>query len=292
MLSVSSRHGSSFEHFVRTVSPRHWEKVLIAMYTVCFDTGRKKISEGIVAVVGFAAFTKTWQDFEVAWNACLRKYGLTYFHAGELAHFTNQFRHGWREDEGKRRALQADLMDVIWSNELRRFGCCIPLAVHNEIDADIRGRSFDAYVHAALASVDHFNSYARSIRAERVKYVFEKGEREDDLRKRFAQDGYSEPHFTWKRPHRDRKGFLDDGFIGLQAAGWIAYEYWLDVSKTLDFGKPLTEKIESGRWAFQQFEKMLGVVQIAVTPESSQMVMRIRDDTRYLNDLKPKGKAV
>src|SRR5262249_24419890 len=156
----------------------------------------------------------------------------------------NEFKTGWRENEPRRRALLSDLMDIIRGHGLTRFGCAVPVGVHNELDSSVTDKSFDAYAHAALAAVDHFNAYARREKVEQIHYVFEKGEPEDALRRRFREEGFKDPHFTWRKPHLDRKGFLDPGFMGLQAAGWVAYEYWLDMTHTLDLNAPLTLKQE------------------------------------------------
>lgn len=258
------------------------------MLTVCFDVGRNPTSEGVIVVAGFCGEAKVWTEFDKEWNNRLQADGLTFFHAGDFAFSNGEFKQDWRENETRRRALARDLMDIITRHGLRKFGAVVPLVIHNEIQQDIRDRNFTAYVHGALSAVDHFNSYAHSIRAERVKYVFEKGEREDELRQRFRDDGYQEPFFTWKKPHRDRKGFIEDGFLGLQAAGWIAYEYYVDIRNTADLGKPITQKSEEGRWAFQQFENMLGIIQMPVSHDSAEMVIKIRDETRYLEGLKPK----
>ena len=280
------------EHFARTVSPRNWENVLLMMLTVCFDTARTKISEGLVLVAGFGGFAKVWSEFDVAWNARLARENLIEFHAGDFAHFNKQFKTGWRDDEPRRQALLADLMDIIRGHGLRRFGCAVPLEVHNRIDPQIRNH-FDAYVHAALASVDEFNHYARTIRVGRnVRYVFEKGEREDELRKRFRDEGYTEPDFTWKRAHEDRKGFIHDGFMGLQAAGWLAYEYYLDALRvTTNFNVPVST-IEEGRWAFQQFETLPGRIQFAASPQTSERAIKVRDASKHLKTTNLRKKAI
>lgn len=69
-----------------------------------------------------------------------------------------------------------------------------------------------------------------------------------------TDEGYIEPDFTWKRPHTDRKGFTHDGFVGLQAAGWIAYEYYLDALHVPDFTLSTSSVEKKGRWAFRQLK--------------------------------------
>lgn len=251
------------------------------MLEVCFDTARTKITEGVVLVAGFAGFAGVWKDFETAWQARLERDGLTHFHAGDFAQFHGQFKTGWREDEKRRQGLLADLMDIITVHGLRRFGCCVPLFVQEKIDPAIQ--NFNAYVHAAHASVDEFQQYARENGVIRdVRYVFEKGEREVELRARFRDAGYEEPDFEWNRRTTDRKGFVRDGFLGLQAAGWLAYEYYLDALRVvIDLSKPVSQ-IENGRWAFRQFEQMPGRIQFAASSRVSEAAMKIRDASTHL----------
>jgi hypothetical protein len=278
--------GSSVEHFSRTVSPRDWHRVLLLMLTVCFDTAKDDITKGLVLVAGFGGFAGVWTNFDRAWQARLDQDHLVEFHAGDFAHFKNQFE-SWKGNEPKRRSLLADLMDIIQEHGLRRFGCGVPLDVHNKIDKSIG--NFDAYVHAALASVDEFNNYARTIKVDRnVRYVFEKGEREVELRKRFQDEGYTEPDFTWKRPHMDRKGFTHDGFMGLQTAGWLAYEYYLDALRVVLNPTASSYSVEDGRWAFRQFETLTGRIQLAKSPQVSELAMKVRDASKHLRKLRPR----
>jgi hypothetical protein len=101
-------------------------------------------------------------------------------------------------------------------------------------------------------AVESFQSYAMAegVR-DNIRCVFEKGDPEDILRKIFRAKGLVEPDFMWSKPHTDGKGFSYDPFLGLQAAGWIAYEYYLDVERLLYSGA-------SDRWALRQFEILPG----------------------------------
>jgi hypothetical protein len=279
----------SVQPFARIVAPQRWDEVFLLMLTACFDTARTDIAHDLVVVAGFAGFAKAWSEFDFTWNDRLKRDGLSVFHSGDFAQFRKEFKYGWRDNEPRRIALLRDLMDIIRGHGLRRFGCAVPIGVQQGISPQVRSR-FDAYVHAALATVDQFNHYARSINVDRnVRCVFEKGENETILRERFREEGYADPDFTWKSPFTDRKGFTHDGFLGLQAAGWIAYEYYLDTSRVFDV-KTSVDAIENGRWAYREFETLPGFIQCAVSPKVSEMVVKVRDATQHLAKLRPHRK--
>jgi hypothetical protein len=251
--------GSSLEHFARTVSPRNWKQVFILMLTVCFDAGGKEEDHDFVVVAGFAGFAEIWNEFDIEWQARLDKDRLPYFHSGDFSQSRNLFKTGWRDNEPRRRRLCQDLMQIIVGHGLRKFGTVIHIKTQRNIDPDIR-KAFllDGYVQGARDSVTTFNQYAKRIGVTRnVRYVFEKGDREHELRRRFNADGLNEPDFTWKSRHTNRKGFTYDGFLGLQAAGWIAYEYFLDM-------KCRNEKYErtaEARWAVAESDKIPGIIE-------------------------------
>ena len=258
------------------------------MLTVCFDGAGREADHPLVVVAGFASFAGVWRDFEIRWQERLRQDGLPYFHAGEFSQSTGVFKVGWKNDETRRRRLCQDLMSVIEACGLRKFGTVIPVEIHNSIDHALRKRLLlDAYVQGARSTVATFNNYAKSIGVNRnVKYVFEKGDSEDALRKRFADDDLNDPCFTWKSEHVDRKGIIHYGFLGLQAAGWIAYEYFLDMKRRDD----PSHRIRQMRWPCQQFERLQGKMEIQSedAAKGNEAMMRISEDTRYLGSLKYK----
>lgn len=101
-----------------------------------------------------------------------------------------------------------------------------------------------------------FNAHALSIGVTtNVEYVFEKGDPEQTLRGWFTDYGFNDPVFRWKKVHVDRKGMAHDPFRGLQAADWLAYEYYLASDRCI-YKDPSTVD----RWALSQFEKIPGEV--------------------------------
>lgn len=260
VLDLQKTRESGFEHFCRTVSPRRWHEVLVQMLTGCFDAGGKETdSHNVIVVAGFASFARVWEEFEERWLERLGKEGLKYFHAGELAQFQGEFREGWKNDEPRRRALCGDLLSIISDCGLRKFGASVALE-----DYELNKASFtnhpaavrmNAFALAATVATDEFYTYAVREGVQRnVRCVFEKGDPEDALRGVFRGSGYVEPHFAWKTDYTDRKGIKHDPFLGLRAAGWIAYEYYLSAQRFLS-AKDATE-----RWPLLQFEALPGQI--------------------------------
>lgn len=149
-------------------------------------------------------------------------------------------------------------MEIIEGFGLRKFGCVVTL---DDFQAFKKKKAkelsklpnVDGFTFAAMTSVKAFHDYAWSEGiTSNVRCVFEKGDPEDLLRKIFRLHGYSDPDFAWNRPVTDSKGFTRDPFVGLQAAGWIAYEYYLDADRLLYSDNP------SDRWALNRFESLQG----------------------------------
>jgi hypothetical protein len=225
------------------------------MLTACFDAGGKDSDKhNVISVAGFASFSGMWKEFETHWADRLKREGLASFHATDFAHSTGAFKNGWKGNETRRTALSSDLMSIIRECGLRKFGSVMKLDEFRHWRQDRKFAWADAFAFAAIDPVEAFQAYARAEGVtSNVRYVFEKGDPEDQLRRVFRDRGYLEPDFAWSKPHVDRKGVIYDPFLGLQAADWIAFEYYLDADRLL-YGEP------SDRWALRQFETIPGFI--------------------------------
>ena len=236
--------------------------IFVQMLTACFDGGAKESNQyNVLSVAGFASFATVWKEFADRWTQRLCRDSLPYFHAGDFAHSTGAFKHGWKHDERRRKSLLTDLMDIIHSCGLRKFGHVIRiddykgvLKKHNPGSDIPAWPMLDAFTICATNCIDKLYSYAKSEGINKnLRYIFEKGDPEDMLRHICRARRLQDPDFQWGKPYTDSKGVEHDPFVGLQAAGWIAYEYYLDADRLL-FGQP------SERWALQQFESLPGHV--------------------------------
>lgn len=279
--------GSTLEHYCRTVAPRRWESVYLQMLTVCFDAGGKEKDHRILTVAGFASFAGVWTEFETLWQKRLDEDGLAYFHAGDFAHSVKNFA-SWKGDEQRRKSLLADLFRIIQDCGLRKFGVVLHLESFVKIRKKHSADPFlgpfvnrvDAFAYAATMAVESFQAYAAGEGIhDNVRYVFEKGDPEHILRRLFVAKGLVEPDFMWCKPHTGSKGFSYDPFVGLQAAGWIAYEYYLDMERLLYSGP-------SDRWALRQFETLPGYLTIRTAKDTELMpyVGDLTPDTRSIED--------
>jgi len=224
------------------------------MLTACFDAGGKETTDhDVLTVAGFATSGAAWSDFEHAWLDRLQRDGLAYFHAGDFTHSVEQFR-DWKADDRRRAPLTRDLLSIIKSSLLRKFGGISYLRQFDAVRSKrgYRQKDMEIYAYLGMKATEDVYAYAESQGIKRnVRCVFEKGDPESQIRKLFKRFGYPEPDFTWSREYVDRKGVVHDPFIGLQAAGWIAYEYYLDAHR-LQYEEPRP------REAFDVFESLPG----------------------------------
>lgn len=226
------------------------------MLTACFDASGKPEDQCMV-VAGFCSLAGGWHVFEERWQRRLEEDDLAYFHAVDFAHSKRAFREGWKGNDTRCNRLRDDLMDIIRSCELRRFGRLVDLG---DFDVEywrdkISGLSADdAFGFCAKLCIDDLLEYAQGegLR-DNVRYVFEKGDDEDRLMKVLRYFNYDDADFTWGRSHTDRKGVRHAPFVGLQAADWLAYEYYLDLKRLFYQPQDLRP-----RWALEQFERLPG----------------------------------
>ena len=144
-------------------------------------------------------------------------------------------------------------MSIIQESGLRKFGTVLKLDDFKR-SRDRRKLESDAFAYCAIDVVKACTAFAHTegIR-DNVRYVFEKGDPEDHLTKWFRECGYNDPHFAWSRPHTDDKGV--EPVLGLQAADWLAYEYYLDADRLL-------YHTSTDGWALKQFETVQGHIML------------------------------
>jgi hypothetical protein len=187
--------------------------------------------------------------------------GFSHFHAGDFARFKPPFER-FKDDESARRELVSRLLDVIHGCGLRKFGAVVKKADLVKAKAALgfaTDQTVDEYVLCCRSSVDDLYAFAKSENIGSVATVFEKGDPEDRLRKHFASHGFPDPDFAWAKEHYI-KGKRQREFIGLQAAGWLAWEYYADWCRVLGLSDQTPS--EHGRAPFRAFEEMPGHIKI------------------------------
>jgi hypothetical protein len=209
-----------------------------------------------MAVVGFASQSAVWKEFDAKWSAVLEDYHVDFFHAGDFAFQRGQFKVGWdaQLDQQKRLDFQSKLMAVIQECGLRKFGAVLWNADRHKARAAMN-LSIDStatpYVMCARSAVDDFIAFSLGEgQRNNIEYIFEKGDEEHALRQHFQKHDFQDPIFRWSKPVT-KKGITQDPFIGLQAAGWIVWEYYMSFSRW--FGE-MFKRDPKGRWALQTFD--------------------------------------
>ena len=83
----------------------------------------KKVTDSpAMSVVGFGSQAGVWAEFDDRWSKVLSHYDVPFFHAGDFAWSRWPFNDGWKGEEQKRRDFQSELINVIQTCGLRKFG--------------------------------------------------------------------------------------------------------------------------------------------------------------------------
>ena len=230
------------------------------MLMACFDAAGKSedLSTPIVLVGGVCSFTSVWDEFNSRWSKALVENRIPYFHAADFANYKPPF-DIFRNDEIGRRKLVSELLSIMSECGLRKFGALIDKPSVQKAKKNMGmedGPYMDDYVVCCRRVVNDLFKYARGEGIFDISVIFEKGDSEDLLRKHFRHNRLPEPDFRWSKDFTDRKGVAHHPLLGLQAAGWVAWEYYVDSCRTLGLShEPWTAK---GRVPYQAFEKMPG----------------------------------
>ncbi len=227
------------------------------MGMVCaFDASGDEASQLIMVVAGFISSAGDWADFSKLWVERLQRDGLSYMHMKEYAHSTGQFAHGWKGDGKRRDALLADLMSIIKSHAYRKFGIVVRndtfrATVSSETQKDWH---LNAYSLAGRSCAKQVNQWAMEEKYRSpIELVFEKGDQgAGKLHHRLVEDGYGAPSFKPKKDEVTPEGLAIPSFVPLQAADFLAYEIFLEVTRDIR-GSEIPQ-----RWGMNQFEGMLG----------------------------------
>jgi hypothetical protein len=241
----------------------------------------------VMAVAGFASQAGMWVEFDALWSEVLKRYHVPLFHAGDFAHSKPPFDQGWKGEESKRRDFQTELMGVIQTCGLRKFGSILSVADKHKARAVMNletDSTATPYVMCSRAVVEDFMAHAIGQgQIFNVQYIFEKGDEEDTLRQHFRKHSFHEPSFAWSK-EVEKKGIIAKPFIGLQAAGWIVWEYYMSFSRS--FGEFFKHDIK-GRWALQTFDDHRQVPgEVKILFKSNPMVDFMRQFEANFIDLK------
>jgi hypothetical protein len=160
----------------------------------------------------------------------------------------------WGNDEQRRRSLLADLYGIIQSHVYRKFGTAVVSAELGAVLTVEEQEAFNlaAYGIAGRGVVDNVMQWTSAERLELPEFVFEDGDlNKGHLMALMKADGIPAPSFKPKRDTPTRHGLIIAGFLPLQAADILAYEYRLLLER---------EAGAKDRWGYKQFDKMPGEI--------------------------------
>jgi len=225
------------------------------MLTAAVDCSKDKANTYFV-MAAFVSSAEEWTTFDAYWRARLAKDSLPYFHMNPFAHATTHpqkpFDKTWIGQENRRKALLADLLDIIHSHAWRRFICMLSMNVLDSFSLDSRRTYIPSLI--AFAGQLLWTEIERWRREEKwanqVEMVFEQGD--DDvgtLMDAFRRGTGVIPSFRHKKDNPE-KGIV--GFTPLQAADILAYESQKLVEME---GRP---KGTPFRFPYEQLDKIPG----------------------------------
>jgi len=247
---------SPIEHLAKTIFMGRWKDGRIAMMTAAFDASGTEHDQIAIVVAGFISSANDWLDFEKAWTARLKVDGIDYFHMVEFAQSNKQFA-GWRDQEARRRALLADLLDIISSRCYRKFGCGISIKTWESGISEAHKERFKmtAYGMAGSIAICTVDSWCQSERIRTApEVVFEDGDLGKGKFQQEASPRKPEPIFRPKKDTVRADGTIVPGFVPLQAADLLAYELLLGI-RNWQGGMP-----RDARYALTRFNDIPGEI--------------------------------
>jgi len=158
------------------------------MISLYCDASGKDSSDGI-AVGGFVSTADEWREFDRKWRIALDENELEYFRMAEFAHSTDQFEHGWKGDEQKRRNFLNRLLLIIREHAKYWMAACVLKRDYNRVDADyeLHERTYP-FTLCAKACVDGANAwYHANHREDGIEYIFEFGDDHFDQLKQMVE---------------------------------------------------------------------------------------------------------
>jgi len=223
-----------------------------------FDAGGDDGTD-YMTVAGFASSAKDWDEFSQKWKSRLQKDGIEFFRAADAASFRGPFEH-WRhlsDRERLRRALFADLMELIKSHAYQKFACTIVNTDFRSTNSETRRQFAESAYSVAARTCEKYArhwviSEWRSCPETGLAFIFEAGDKGqlklmDRLRKEW---GHIPPNFRPKKDFRRDDGSIGYGFVPLQAADWLAWEL---NRAARDFYPQKLESESQLRWPMREF---------------------------------------
>lgn len=202
--------------------------------------------ETVTCIGGCIAPVPAWEKFEPAWNAILKKFGVSHLHMKHFAHSTGEYK-GWTEE--KRRALMRQLLSVMEGHIRKPIGAVLPLSQYAELTPAQKEILPDPYVMCfqdclSLAGMVADELYDRQAIVQLIFATRQKGDgaarQAYQLCKEKLPIGSRLASISFKTPFE---------VPPLQAADLVAYELTQLGRDMLD---PKSSPLEEMRWPMQE----------------------------------------
>lgn len=152
----------------------------ITMLTFYADDSGKKADHEYLVVAAYVGLAAQWETFSVDWRLRLAKAGLTWFHASDFFHGTDEFS-GWNSKEraGERKNLLSDLVQIIGKATLQSFLCHVHVPAYDQLNAEfmLKERNVTPFSLCARTIVGQARNWWRERGGDykNIKYVFDRG---------------------------------------------------------------------------------------------------------------------
>lgn len=198
----------------------------MAMFRAYFDASGKH-DTGVVVVAGYVATAKKWAEYQKKWKAVLSKHNVPYFHMSEFAHSVEAFKHGWRDNETRRREFLGDLITVLYETVEYGVACGVKYEDFATVNREYELKEFfgNAYVLAGWDCIIRLHNYLGpkypKATTANLTYTFESGDDGAGHLVRLAERArLSIPAFYPSTNTADGR----IGVVQLQCADFAAYE--------------------------------------------------------------------
>jgi hypothetical protein len=282
------------------------ERAVFAMLTLAFDAGGD-LGTDYLTVAGFASSMSDWDSFSTKWTERLNQDGIAFFRAVDANSFRGPFEH-WRELSEterveRRKSLFSDLMDIIHSHVYQKVSCTVVNKDYASTDNEARQEFAEsAYSLAARTCEKHARHWLMHdpwwapCKHMRVAAIFELGDDGQDegkMRDRLRKDyGHIPPTFKPKKDTPREDGVIEEGFVPLQAADWLAWEI---NRATRDYFSGAINSEGQMRWPMQQFlnrpSPYMGIYTIDELNEMNKTIDLLSRIPHLATVLNPEGKG-
>ncbi|MGQ0639793.1 MAG: hypothetical protein ACT4P6_03335 [Gemmatimonadaceae bacterium] len=124
----------------------------MTIFNTHFDTSGTETDDRALVTVGVTATVTKWGEFDSAWMAVLKEFGIKHYHTKEMAQWKGEFE-AWNKDKKKRDAFIQRLLTVIKQHSNKTIVRALVLPDYREVDAkyeltELAGGPY-SYVQAA-----------------------------------------------------------------------------------------------------------------------------------------------